>query len=554
MNRYPIILLAMCLAIISACQADKQDDEASRPSASDTLSTQVGPLVVQYAPFRLTANLKHLSARQKKLLANLIDASKYMDTLFTWQAYGDPHELYSMDVPDVVMKYLHINYGSWDRLNGNEPFLPGVGKKPQGPNFYPTDMTKAEFEAADLSNKSSQYTLLRRDADDQLETAWYHDEYKPVLQKVSNLLVEAAELAKSKGFKKYLELRSEAILNDQYYESDKAWLQMEDNDIDVIIGPIETYEDELFGYKTGYEAYVLVKDREWSSRLQQYAQFLPYLQEGLPVDAQYKQDKPGRNAQLNAYDVVYYAGHSNAGSKTIAINLPNSERLQKEIGSRRLQLKNAMRAKFDKILVPISETLIHPDHRQHITFDAFFGNTMFHEVAHGLGVKNVVDDTVTVRQALKGHASAIEEGKADVLGIYMITRLKDDKGELEDVSLEEYYSTFMASIFRSIRFGSSSAHGVANLIRFNYFKEKGAFVRDKNGHYRVDMEKFREAIDALSNKILTLQGNGDYEATQAFVDEYGTKTPTLEEDLQRVNEAGIPVDITFEQGKQVLGL
>jgi len=260
------------------------------------------------------------------------------------------------------------------------------------------------------------------------------------------------------------------------------------------------------------------------------------------------------DADLNAYDVVYYAGHSNAGSKTIAINLPNDEEVQLRKGTRRLQLKNAMQAKFDKILVPIAGLLIAADQRQHVTFDAFFANTMFHEVAHGLGIKRTVDGKQTVREALLDIASSMEEGKADILGLYMIDALHA-QGELGDVDIRDYYVTFMASVFRSIRFGASSAHGKANMVRFNFFEEQGAFVRDEEtGTYRVDFEAMERASAELARRLLTLQGDGDYDGAVELTQTMGVIGPRLQDDLDRLGAAGIPVDITFTQGRQVLGL
>ncbi len=291
---------------------------------------------------------------------------------------------------------------------------------------------------------------------------------------------------------------------------------------------------------------------EWSQRLSKYASLLPDLQSGLPVADVYKTETPGTESQLAAFDVVYYAGDCNAGSKTIAVNLPNDEEVQLQKGTRRSQLKNAMRAKFDKILIPLSEVLIDPDQRRYISFDAFFANTMFHEVAHGLGIKNTINGKGTVREALKEHASALEEGKADVLGLYMITKLHE-KGELEG-ELREYYTTFMASIFRSVRFGASSAHGKANMIRFNYFREEGAFTRNENGQYTIDFEKLQKAMNSLSEKILTLQGDGDYEGVSVLVENMAQIQPELQSDLDRLADLGIPVDIVFEQGIEVLGL
>jgi hypothetical protein len=349
-------------------------------------------------------------------------------------------------------------------------------------------------------------------------------------------------------------MRASAMETDNFQPSDLAWMDMKNNPIELVIGPIEYYEDRLFGYRASYESYVLIKDLEWSERLARFAQYLPELQTGLPVPEAYKQERPGSDADLNAYDVVYYAGHSNAGSKTIAINLPNDEEVQLAKGTRRLQLKNAMLAKYNQILVPIADMLIADDQRQHITFESFFGNTMFHEVAHGLGIKNTLDGQSTVRYAMKEHDSALEEGKADILGLYMVQRLRE-KGEITEGELMDYYVTFMAGIFRSVRFGASSAHGKANMIRFNFFKQAGAFSRDEaTGTYRVHVPEFEQAVKDLSSRLLTLQGDGNYEVVDAFVAEMGSVSPQLQADLDRLASAAIPVDIVFEQGTEVLGL
>jgi hypothetical protein len=366
---------------------------------------------------------------------------------------------------------------------------------------------------------------------------------------------KAAGLAEDAGLKKYLLSRADALLTDKYKQSDIDWLNMKTNTIDFVIGPIENYEDALYGYKAAYESFILIKDKKWSSRLAKYSTYLPELQKALPVDNEYKREMPGTDGELNAYDAVYYAGDCNAGSKTIAINLPNDEELHKTMGSRRLQLKNSMKAKFEKILVPIAEILIDPSQRQYIDFDAFFTNTMFHEVGHGMGIKNLVrDPKVTVRQALKEQYAALEEGKADIMGLFIVTELVK-KGEFTEEELMKNYVTFMASIFRSIRFGASSAHGKANMIRFNYFQEKGAFVRDANtGTYKVDFEKMKLAMNELLNKILIIQGNGDYEAAKNWVETDGLIKQMLQLDLKRLSNASIPVDISFQQGPEVLGL
>ena len=549
---YRIGFAAVAASFFVAC-GPAPDPEA--PGADVSVDAPVAePRPEIYAEFPLTADLSQLTDRQQKMIPILISASEIMDQLFWLQAYGQSKNFLSTIEDPSARRFAEINYGPWDRLAGDQPFLMETGEKPKGAQFYPSDMSVEEFNQASLDDKDSLYTLLQRDGDGQLLTVKYSDAYATQLAKAADLLRQAAELAEDEGFRHYLELRATALETDDYQPSDLAWLDMKSNDIDVVIGAIETYEDLLFGYKAAYEAYVLLKDKAWSERLAQYAQFLPELQEGLPVDDQYKQEKPGTDSDLNAYDVIYYAGHSNAGSKTIAINLPNDEQVQLQKGTRRLQLKNAMRAKFDKILVPLADELLVEDQRKHIKFEAFFGNTMFHEVAHGLGIKNTINGAGPVRTALKETASAIEEGKADVLGLYMITSLFD-RGELDgDTTLEDYYVTFMASIFRSVRFGASSAHGKANMVRFNFFADRGAFQREPSGLYRVDFERMRAATDELSARILTLQGEGDYSGAQALLEELGVIGETLQEDLDKLSDAGVPVDIVFSQGLRQLDL
>jgi hypothetical protein len=564
--------IALAAAACAACaaQAPVTPAESAAPgtasaaplaAASDAVATQaatqdaslaaVRPQI--YAPFRLTADLSQLSANERRMLGLFIDAAQIMDGLFWKQAWGDREQLLAGLADPGTRRFAEINYGPWDRLDDNRPFVRGVGPKPLGAGFYPPDMSREEFEQAQLPGKDSLYTFITRDAGGKLALLPYGFRFAPELRQAADLLEQAAVLAPDPGLRNYLELRARALTSDDYRASDMAWLDMKDNRVDLVIGPIETYEDRLFGYKASYEAYVLVKDMDWTRRLARYAAMLPELQAGLPVPAAYKTEAAGSDSDLNAYDVVYYAGDCNAGSKTIAINLPNDEEVQLAKGTRRLQLKNAMRAKFEKILVPIADELVAPDQRRHITFDAFFADTMFHEVAHGLGIKNTINGRGTVREALKDRAGALEEGKADVLGLYMITKLHE-RGELTG-SIEDYYVTFLAGIFRSVRFGAASAHGQANMVRFNYFEEQGAFSRDAaSGRYRVDMAKMRAAVDGLSSLILRLQGDGDYDAVARLNAEQGSIGPTLRADLDRLAARNIPVDVVFEQGKSVLGL
>jgi hypothetical protein len=433
-----------------------------------------------FASFALTTDISKLTENEKKMIPLLVEVAAIMDDIFWQEAYGNKDSLLQRLGSEELKKLVLINYGPWERLNNNKPFVSGTGPKPAGANYYPADMTIEEFEKFADTGKTGLYSLIRRNEAGQLTVVPYHIAFSEQIKKASSLLLKAAEYADDPGLKKYLTLRSGALLTDDYLSSDMAWMDMKTNTVDFIAGPIETYEDQLFGYKASHEAYVLVKDIEWSRKLTRYAELLPELQRGLPVEDKYKTEVPGSNSDLGAYEVIYYAGDCNAGSKTIAINLPNDERVQSAKGSRRLQLKNAMQAKFDKILLPIARELVPEVQTEHVTFDAFFTNTMFHEIAHGLGVSRTINGKGNVREALKEHYSTLEEGKADILGLYLETRLNEMKET--DVDLQNSYTTFMAGIFRSIRFGAASAHGKANLITFNYLLLYNFYGRDLPFH------------------------------------------------------------------------
>jgi hypothetical protein len=553
---HKICMALFTLGLLSCSPTDKNSSTESVTAIAEDfqlIQAKSSRLDI-YKKVKLTSDLSQYSASQRDMLKLLIQASTIMDELFWRQAFGDNKAVFLNSIKDPkAREFANINYGPWDRLAGDTPFLSGVNEKPLGAQFYPADMSKEEFEQSDFADKNGLYSMVQRDTDGNLVAIPYSQIFKPELSEAANLLNKAATLASDASFANYLQLRAGALLSNNYQASDFAWMDMKTNPIELVIGPIETYEDQLFGYRAAFEAYVLLKDLSWSDKLSKYAAYLPELQRGLPVAEQYKAQMPGTDADLNAYDVIYYAGHSNAGSKTIAINLPNDEAVQLQKGTRRLQLKNAMQAKFDHIMLPIAEQLIVPEQRKHITFNAFFANTMFHEVAHGLGVKSVLNSEQTVRQALKEHASALEEGKADILGVYMVKQLLA-KGVIDQGTMEDYYVTFMAGIFRSVRFGASSAHGKANMIRFNFFNEHQAFSRNDDGYYQVNMEKMSDAVDALSNLILTLQGDGDYAGVAQLVADKGIIKTQLKNDLQRLTDAAIPVDIDFEQGIDVLGL
>ncbi|BDX36706.1 hypothetical protein CYCD_00610 [Tenuifilaceae bacterium CYCD] len=543
MKKYLVYALVATIAFTSC--GTKQNKEVKSPMQKK---------VDEYAPVELRSDIIHLSAKERQMLPYLFEAAQIIDDLYWKQAFGNKENLLQSITDEATRDFAEINYGPWERLDGNKPFIDGYGEKPLGAQFYPVDMTKEEFEAFDAKDKTSLYTVIRRNSEGKLESIPYHVAYKEQIDKAVELVRKAAELAEDEGLKKYLNLRAEALLTDEYFASDMAWMDMKSNNIDFVIGPIENYEDALFNYKAAYEAYILIKDLDWSQKIARFAALLPKLQESLPVEAAYKKEVPGLDSDLGVYDVVYYAGDCNSGSKTIAINLPNDPKVHLEKGSRKLQLKNAMKYKFDQILLPIGNMLIDEDQRSYIKFDAFFENVMFHEVGHGLGIKNLINGKGTVRESMKEMHSALEEGKADIMGLYMVSKLAE-MGELPEKDLMDNYVTFVAGIFRSVRFGAASSHGKANMVCFYYLQERGAFERNpQTGTYRVNFDKMTVAMNSLAKDILTLQGNGDYEGTKKLFAEKGFIGEELQRDLDRVSEANIPRDIRCIQGKEMLGL
>lgn len=510
--------------------------------------------VEQYAPYTLKYDTKLLTPEESQLVGIFIEIADVMDDIFWEQSFGKENrdKLRAINDP-YLRRYAEINYGAWDRLDSEKPFLPGFGPKPAGANFYPADMTKTEFEKLDNPLKTSQYTILRRNDKGQIEVIPYHKAYDRQLRRVDELLGKAIELAKDDGLRKYLETRRKALQTDDYLESDLVWMDMKESRLDFVFGPIENYEDALYGYKTAYEAFVLVKDEKWSNDLARFTKMLPELQKQLPCDPKYKQEVPGTESDLNVYDVIYYAGDCNAGSKTIAINLPNDERVHLEKGTRRLQLKNAMQAKFDKILLPIANLMISKEQVKNVKFDAFFSNVCYHEVAHGLGIKNTITGKGNVRKALQNQYSAWEEAKADICGLYIVQTLIE-KGEINDITIEDAYVTYLAGLLRSVRFGATEAHGIANMMCFNYMQDQKAFSRDKEGKYVVNVKNMRNALEGWAALVLKTEGDGDYNAAKAYADKNGKVRADLAKDLKAIENANIPVDIVYKQGHRVLNI
>lgn len=536
-----------CLALITTSCKEKKTEKPEEVSASELQQK-----VEEYAFFDLTTDISKLSENDKQLIPIFFEIGQIMDDLFWEQTYGDKRILDT--IQDKWMKeFALINYGAWDRLNDDKPFVPGYGPKPATCCYYPQDLTLEEYEAFQDKNKGSHYTVLVRNADGSLKSVWYHEYYKEKIDKVCGLLDKAIEICENPSMKKYLTLRKKALQTDDYFASDMAWMDMKDTKLDFVFGPIENYDDKLNEVKTSYEAFVLVKDEEASGNLADFVKMLPQLQKELPCDAKYRNYVPGTSSDMNVYDVVFYGGDCNAGGKTIAINLPNDDNVQAKKGSRRFQLRNAMQAKFDKIMKPIGEMVIEPSEQDHIKFDAFFWNVTFHEVGHGLGVKTTINGKGPVDDAMKTERSNWEEAKADILGLHLVCSLID-KGEITNITKEDAITTYIVGLLRSVRFGAADAHGVANMMCYNFFEEQGAFKRNGNGTYHIDYDKAMKAMDSWIATILKTQAEGDFEFASKFSKEKGTIGANLQKDLDKINKAGIPRDIRFNQGLDVLGL
>lgn len=507
--------------------------------------------VEEYAQVELKSDLvNNLNDKEKELVKIFFQVGEITDDLFWQQTFGDKSQLDTI-TDSYAKEFAMIHYGAWDRLDNNKPFLTGYGEKPAVCNYYPHDITAEEFDAFEDANKNSWYTVIRRNEDGSLKSVWYHEAYAEEIGRICALLEKAVTLAEDPGLKNYLEKRIEAFKTDDYLESDLAWMDMKDSKIDFVTGPIESYDDKFQETKASYESFILLKDEARSKDLAKFVAMLPALQKELPCAPEYKTFVPGTSSDLNVYDAVYYAGDCNAGSKTIAINLPNDERVHALKGTRRLQLRNSMKAKFDKILMPIGQLIVTPEQQKYLNFDAFFWNVTFHEVAHGLGVKQTINTNESVDAVMGTEKTSWEEAKADILGLFMVTKLIE-MGEITNITAEDAIATYIAGILRSVRFGAASSHGKANMMCFNYMEKAGAFSRDAKGQYVIDFGKAKEAMNGWAALILQTQGDGNVEFATKYRAENGGITPALQADLDKINGAGIPRDITFIQGADIL--
>lgn len=546
MKRYNLFFLSALLVLSSiiACQTEKKE-------VKTTKDTVMQRKLANYAKVKLNADLSGLSEGHAKLFSHLLKAADAIDELYWLQSYGDKNELLNKmgDDPDIKA-YAMINYGPWDRLDGNAPFTDDYPPRPLGAGFFPNDMNQNDFFAIAGNEKFEPFTIVQKDTKGDLKVLPYHEAYKVQINKAVEHMRKGAELCDCGDFKAYLLQRAEDLLTDNFTKSDALWLDLKDNKIDFIAGPIENLEDHLIWTKYSYGAFILLRNIEWTKNVKKFSLLLPYLQKNLPVDDKFKSEAPTDNSDIVIYDVLYNSGYCNAGNKLIGLNLPIGTE-QVVTNSRKVHFKNVMEAKFQKILQPITNLVIDEKQRKHVKFTSFFQNTIFYEISNSLGISQTINNKGSVKDALKEHHAIIRELKNDVLRMFFITKLHE-MNELKGVDLMDNYVTHMADVFRSIRFGVTDAQGVANMIRFNYFREQEAFKYDsKTNTYKINDYKMKKAIESLSRLVLEIQGNGDYEMATEIIRDKGYIHNELLNDLYRIQRAKIPKDVVYDQGDQI---
>ena len=527
--------------------------------------TGLAPKIARFAPTEITADIRGLPENERQALAHMIRAAQVMDALFLEQVWaGNDAMLLALtrDESDVGKQRLHyfmINKGPWSRLDHNEPFVDGVPPKPPSANFYPAGATKDEVEKwldslppAEKTRATGFFTTIRRGPDGKLIAVPYSTEYQGELEIAARHLREAANQTKQPTLKAYLEARAAAFLSNDYYESDVRWMEL-DASIEPTIGPYEVYEDEWFNYKAAFEAFITIKDHSESQKLEKFAGSLQDIENNLPIDPKYRNPKLGALAPIAVVNTVFSSGDANRGVQTAAFNLPNDERVIREKGSKRVMLKNNQEAKFSKVLVPISKIALAPVDQPHVAFDAFFTHILMHELMHGLGPHDITVNgrKTTVRQELKDTYSAIEEAKADVSGLWALQHLID-KGQLDKSMQETMYTTFLASAFRSIRFGINEAHGRGQAIQLNYLLDHGGFKVNPDGTFTVDAAKIRAGVTALTRDIMTLQAEGSYDKAKGLIERLGVVRPETQKVLDRLAEVPVDIEPRFTTAQELL--
>ena len=546
--RYPGVV-AVCILLVGGVMVSGSQKADEMPDVA-----RLQAMAARFAPIEIGADISALAPNEQKALARLVEAGYVMDRLFVRQVWDRNdftlRELEADKSPlgQARLNYFHINKGPWSRLDHDAPFVPGVAAKPGGANFYPAGATRGFLETwlttlslTDHAKATGFFTTIRRAADGKFEIVPYSTEYKAELTRAAGLLREAAALTADPTLKRFLTTRADAFLSNDYYASDVAWMEL-DSAIEPTIGPYEVYEDEWFNYKAAFEAFITLRDAAESAKLAKFSTELQDIENHLPIDPKLRNPKLGGMAPIRVVNVVLAAGDGNRGVQTAAYNLPNDERVVREKGAKRVMLKNMQEAKFSKALVPISKVVLSAADQKNLSFDAFFTHILMHELMHGLGPHNitVAGRQTTVRQELKETYSAIEEAKADVSGLFALQYLID-RGAIAKPMEQTMYTTFLASAFRSIRFGTNEAHGRGIAIQLNYLLDAGAFVLAKDGTFAVNMAKVKTAVAALTGEIMTLQSEGSYAKAKGLIDKLAVVRPEVKRALDKLMD--VPVDI-----------
>jgi Peptidase family M49 len=534
-------------------------------TTTDPETQKLQTMAARFAPVDLTADVSKLPENERQALGKLVEAAKVFDALFLRQVWeGNETMLLDLARDDSPLgrarrHYFLINKGPWSRLDENQPFVSGAPRKPEEANFYPPGATKAEVEAwlktlsaAERARATGFFTTIRRGPDGKFIAVPYSLEYQPEIAHVAALLHEAAALTTQPTLKNYLAKRAASLLSNDYYDSDVAWMAL-DASIEPTIGPYEVYEDEWFNYKAAFEAFLTLRDDAETEKLARFGSELQEIENNLPIDPKYRNPKLGALAPIRVVNTIFSSGDGNRGVQTAAFNLPNDERVIAEKGSKRVMLKNNQEAKFRMVLQPIAQVALASDDRQRVSFDAFFTHILMHELMHGLGPHNISvgGRATTVRQEFKDTYSTIEEAKADASGLFALQFLVDH-GQLDKAFEQTMYTTFLASAFRSIRFGISEAHGRGQAIQLNYLLDQGAFTVSSDGTFAVNSSKIRDGVIALTRDLLTLEAEGSYAKARQMIDTLGVIRPTTKALLDRL--ADIPVDIEprFTTAEQLL--
>ena len=502
-------------------------------------------LVENYAEVTIPApDLTGITDNGKEVLRLYRMAADEVDKIYWQQYFGDGEAFLGALADPGERLYAAINYGPWDRIDG-KPFLPGYGSRPDGACFYPSDMTAAEFQAWENPDKNSPYTLVQRDADGGLKTVWYHEAYAGAIDRIAEYLRRAADVTIKESVRHYLLEMVEGLMTDDYYNSNKAWLEMNDSKMDLVIGPIEAADDALYGTKASYGAYVLLKNLQRTEELDALSARMPELQEMLPGDPANRVFVPGAESDIFSCNVLYCSGYTNAGYKVIGINFPYDAKVQEELGTRTIIFDNIIREKFNRTVHPVGSALLEEVYQPHVDASAFYWIIVFREIAKGLGVKETVNGKGTVAEALAGEALVLEKAKSNVLGTWLCAQEAEAYHISALFQKEDVLTTFVTNTIRSTRFGAADPTGIANIIVYNYLLESKAITWNPSGRYSIDYDRTWQALETLGAEILRIQAHGDIEAARAWAARYGVAGPESLSDKRVLENAGIPVDIRF---------